>query len=95
MIQKGCIDIPNTSKKIMKKKDEPHRNNLRNYLENWRNTFFILVGIIFIGFFLRIFRLTFLPVFGDEAIYIRWAQVMRAEPTLRFLPLSDLFLCGW
>ncbi|OGM19085.1 hypothetical protein A2686_00795 [Candidatus Woesebacteria bacterium RIFCSPHIGHO2_01_FULL_38_10] len=73
----------------MKKKDEPHRNNLRNYLENWRNTFFILVGIIFIGFFLRIFRLTFLPVFGDEAIYIRWAQVMRAEPTLRFLPLSD------
>jgi len=30
-----------------------------------------------------------LPVFADEAIYIRWAQVMKAEETLRFLPLSD------
>lgn len=29
------------------------------------------------------------PVFADEAIYVRWAQVMRAEPGLRFLPLSD------
>lgn len=29
------------------------------------------------------------PIFADEAIYIRWSQVMRAEETLRFLPLSD------
>lgn len=40
-------------------------------------------------FFLRLYHLTILPVFADEAIYIRWAQVMRAEETLRFLPLSD------
>ncbi len=32
---------------------------------------------------------TSLPVFADESIYIRWAQVMKAESTLRFLPLSD------
>ena len=38
---------------------------------------------------LRLFNLTLLPIFADEAIYIRWAQVMRAESTLRFLPLSD------
>src|SRR3989344_5815509 len=30
-----------------------------------------------------------LPIFADEAIYIRWSQIMAAEPTLRFLPLSD------
>jgi len=30
-----------------------------------------------------------LPVFADEAIYVRWAQVMKAEASLRFLPLSD------
>ena len=38
---------------------------------------------------LRLVNLTKIPVFADEAIYIRWSEVMRAEQTLRFLPLSD------
>jgi len=45
--------------------------------------------ILVLALFLRTYNLTTLPVFGDEAIYIRWAQVMRAEPGLRFVPLSD------
>lgn len=45
--------------------------------------------LIVLYFSLRIPSLTEQPIFADEAIYIRWAQVMRAEPTLRFLPLSD------
>jgi 4-amino-4-deoxy-L-arabinose transferase-like glycosyltransferase len=45
--------------------------------------------IIFLFFLLRLPNLTLLPIFADEAIYVRWAQVMRSEPTLRFLPLSD------
>src|SRR3990167_2577293 len=51
----------------------------------------ILIAVIFfIGIILRLYSLgTTLPVFGDEAIYVRWAQVMKAEETLRFLPLSD------
>jgi len=51
----------------------------------------ILFGflILVLAFGLRLYNLTLWPVFGDEAIYIRWAQVMGAEPTLRFLPLSD------
>lgn len=40
-------------------------------------------------FILRLANLTAIPVFVDEAIYIRWSQIMRAESTLRFLPLSD------
>lgn len=40
-------------------------------------------------FFFRLFRLNTVPVFVDEAIYVRWSQVMRTEPTLRFLPLQD------
>ena len=51
-----------------------------------------LVGGVFIlllFFFLRLTNLTILPIFADEAIYIRWAQVMKAESTLRFLPLFD------
>jgi 4-amino-4-deoxy-L-arabinose transferase-like glycosyltransferase len=40
-------------------------------------------------FFFRLYRLNSVPVFVDEAIYVRWSQVMRTEPTLRFLPLQD------
>lgn len=47
------------------------------------------VLIVFFYFISRLVNLTKIPVFADEAIYIRWAQVMRAESTLRFLPLSD------
>ncbi|MBI2310431.1 glycosyltransferase family 39 protein [Candidatus Collierbacteria bacterium] len=48
---------------------------------------FSLSLILFCG--LRLPSLTRIPVFVDEAIYIRWSQVMRNEPSLRFLPLSD------
>jgi len=48
---------------------------------------FLLLVILYL--FTRVYHLTILPVFCDEAIYIRWAQVMKNEPTLRFLPLSD------
>ena len=52
--------------------------------------FYLLIALLLIlSFSLRIINLDNLPVFADEAIYIRWAQIMRAESTLRFLPLSD------
>ena len=37
----------------------------------------------------RIWNLNSLPVFGDEAIYIRWAQIIKSVDTLRFIPLTD------
>lgn len=49
----------------------------------------VLSALIFLYFILRLSNLTIQPIFADEAIYIRWAQVIRAESTLRFLPLSD------
>ena len=45
--------------------------------------------ILLLGLMFRFVNLNKLPVFADEAIYVRWAQVMRAEASLRFLPLSD------
>ena len=45
--------------------------------------------ILGVGALFRLSYLNSLPVFADEAIYVRWAQVMQAEPSLRFLPLSD------
>lgn len=51
---------------------------------------FLLLLILIVAYFsLRLPNLTLQPIFADEAIYIRWAQVMKSEPTLRFLPLSD------
>ena len=54
-----------------------------------RVEFFLLFILIAAYFVLRLPNLTLQPIFADEAIYIRWAQVMRAEPTLRFVSVSD------
>ncbi len=47
----------------------------------------ILILVTAVGF--RLADLNSLPIFADESIYVRWSQVMRVEPSLRFLPLSD------
>lgn len=62
---------------------------MKKILKEWRGTIIVGLGIVLLGLFLRVVNLTLLPVFGDEAIYIRWAQIMGALPSLRFLPLSD------
>ena len=61
----------------------------KNYISQWRWVILLGLGIVVLYLVLRLSNLTILPIFADEAIYIRWSQVMRAEPTLRFLPLSD------
>lgn len=52
-------------------------------------TVLLLILIAAVYFLFRLPNLTYQPIFADEAIYIRWAQIMKSEPTLRFLPLSD------
>lgn len=63
--------------------------NFVQIVKNHYKEALLLALIIAIYFLFRLPNLTALPIFADEAIYIRWAQVMKAEPTLRFLPLSD------
>lgn len=60
-----------------------------NLLVKHRGELIIFLILLVVYFLLRLPNLTLQPIFADEAIYIRWAQVMRSEPTLRFLPLSD------
>lgn len=57
-------------------------------MENKKLSVLILL-ILGLAIALRTINLDLWPVFADESIYIRWAQVMKAESTLRFLPLSD------
>lgn len=62
---------------------------MKKLLKEWGRPLLALGAVLVLAGYIRISHLLQLPIFGDEAIYVRWAQVMRAEPTLRFLPLSD------
>ena len=55
------------------------------------NKYSLLLIVIFAGLYLlsRLQNLTSLPVFADEAIYIRWSQIIKSVETLRFIPLTD------
>ncbi len=64
-------------------------NSIVKFVVKHKIELLILLILIAAYFILRLPNLTLQPIFADEAIYIRWAQVMRAEPTLRFLPLTD------
>lgn len=62
---------------------------MKKIINNWKLVLFLLLIILVFAFLIRIYNLTILPVFADEAIYIRWSQIMGAEASLRFLPLTD------
>jgi len=47
---------------------------------------FLLAAVYFLT---RLYHLNVLPVFCDEAIYVRWAQIMKSVPSLWSVPLSD------
>lgn len=57
--------------------------------KTWFQVVAILIVILIIATVLRVTNILSVPIFADEAIYLRWSQVMRAVPSLRFLPLSD------
>lgn len=51
---------------------------------------FISVLILsLITFLSRLFHLTQIPIFTDEAIYIRWAQIGLNDPAHRYISLTD------
>jgi len=55
-----------------------------------KNKKYLYLGIMLVLYFLsRLINLNSLPVFGDEAIYVRWAQIIKSVDTLRFIPLTD------
>lgn len=59
-------------------------------MKHWNKHFgwFLLAFALF--WIIRLVHLTILPVFADEAIYIRWAQMISNDPKqYTFLPLYD------
>lgn len=59
------------------------------FVKKYRFEILFGLAIAALYFSTRLINLLILPIFADEAIYVRWAQVMKAEQDLRFLPLSD------
>jgi len=57
--------------------------------ENCFNKIVSVLLVTSLYFFTRLIHLTSLPVFADEAIYIRWSQIIKNVETLRFIPLTD------
>src|SRR6187431_3384432 len=47
----------------------------------------VVIAVLY--FLLRLYNLTSLPIFTDEAIYIRWAQVAKQDAVWRFISLTD------
>ena len=69
----------------------------KSYKKN--KTFIVSITVLLIVYFVtRLINLTALPIFTDEAIYIRWAQIANQDSSWRFISLTDgkqpLFVWG-
>lgn len=58
-------------------------------LHSWRWTIVILLSLGGIYLATRLTNLTLLPIFTDEAIYIRWSQIGAHDANWRFISLVD------
>ena len=47
------------------------------------------LGIIILYIFTRLYNILELPIFTDEAIYVRWAQIANNDASWRFISLTD------
>lgn len=49
----------------------------------------VLAALILIYFVSRFYSILAMPIFTDEAIYIRWAQIAKQDANWRFISLTD------
>lgn len=51
----------------------------------------IILGTVLLALFVasRLFRIMSLPIFTDEAIYVRWSQIAKQDASWRFISLTD------
>lgn len=60
-----------------------------NFFKKYRFELLIYSVIIFLYFTSRLIQLGNTPIFTDEAIYIRWAQIAQNDANWRFISLTD------
>ncbi len=70
------------------RKEEPWVKDLKSFFFGKKTWVWLALGLILL-FLTRIVNLTGLPIFCDEAIYIRWSQIAWKEASMRFISLTD------
>jgi len=60
-----------------------------SFLSKYKNEILLGVLLSLAYFFLRLIFLNRLPIFTDEAIYVRWAQIALQDASWRFISLTD------
>src|SRR3989344_1902094 len=72
--------------------------NIPDFIHNYRWYIVSCIGLTIAYFVSRLINLVDLPIFTDEAIYIRWAQIGGNDSSWRFISLTDgkqpLFVWG-
>ncbi len=58
-------------------------------IEKYKKDILIALGLVFLYFGTHLPSLTRIPIFTDEAIYLRWSQIMAYDASLRYIPLVD------
>ena len=58
-------------------------------ISKYRKEIFFGLLSVFLYFLFRLLFLDNLPIFTDEAIYVRWAQIALHDPTWRLISLTD------
>ncbi|MDO8658894.1 MAG: glycosyltransferase family 39 protein [Candidatus Levybacteria bacterium] len=60
-----------------------------NFFRRHKLEIIILSLLVIIYFASRLYSILSLPIFTDEAIYIRWAQIAKQDANWRFISLTD------
>lgn len=59
------------------------------FIKKYKLEIFVLAILTIIYFVSRFINILSLPIFTDEAIYIRWAQIAKQDANWRFISLTD------
>lgn len=62
---------------------------ITDFIRKNSNTILVFLAITLLYFILRLTNIMSLPIFTDEAIYVRWAQIANQDPAQRFISLTD------
>ena len=60
-----------------------------HFLKKYKFELFFFLSLTIIYFISRFYHILTLPIFTDEAIYVRWAQIAKNDATWRFISLTD------
>lgn len=60
-----------------------------DFIRRHKLEIFVLTILVFVYFISRFYSILSLPIFTDEAIYIRWAQIAKQDANWRFISLTD------